>query len=87
MVRDGGDTIIQSFEPYILLSAATAPGSLQRIATHLKFSRARASDSEPFFSLTCVLHLPYFLASLGRLVHPIPPHLRFVLHQGLAGMT
>ena len=28
MVRDGGDTIIQSFEPYTLLSAATARGSL-----------------------------------------------------------
>jgi len=48
MVRDGGDTIIQSFEPYMLLSAATAPGSLQRIATHLKFSRDRASHSGPF---------------------------------------
>ena len=28
MLRDGGDTTIQSFEPYMLLSAATAPGSL-----------------------------------------------------------
>src|SRR6058998_2109757 len=27
------------------------------------------TSPEPFFSLTCVLHLPYFLASLGRLVH------------------
>jgi len=48
MVRDGGDTTIQSFKPYMLLSAATAPGSLQRIATHLKFSRDRASHSGPF---------------------------------------
>ncbi len=30
MLRDGGDTTIQSFEPYMLLSAATAPGSLVR---------------------------------------------------------
>jgi hypothetical protein len=28
MPRDGGDTTIQSFEPYMLLSAATASGSL-----------------------------------------------------------
>ena len=28
MLRDGGDTTIQSFEPYMLLSGATAPGSL-----------------------------------------------------------
>ena len=28
MVRDGGNTTIQSFEPYMLLSAATSPGSL-----------------------------------------------------------
>jgi len=28
MLRDGGDTTIQAFEPYMLLSAATAPGSL-----------------------------------------------------------
>jgi len=35
----------------MLLSAATAPGSLQRIATHLEFSPDRASHSEPFFLL------------------------------------
>src|SRR5262249_35456604 len=28
MLRDGGDSLIQPFEPYMLLSAATAPGSL-----------------------------------------------------------
>jgi pimeloyl-ACP methyl ester carboxylesterase len=28
MVRDAGDTIITPFEPYVLLSAATSPGSL-----------------------------------------------------------
>src|ERR1700736_1827643 len=28
MVRDAGDTIIAPFEPYVLLSAATSPGSL-----------------------------------------------------------
>ena len=28
MVRDAGDAIVQAFEPYMLLSAATSPGSL-----------------------------------------------------------
>jgi hypothetical protein len=28
MVRDAGDAIVQAFEPYMLLAAATSPGSL-----------------------------------------------------------
>jgi hypothetical protein len=28
MVRDAGDIIVTPFEPYILLAAATSPGSL-----------------------------------------------------------
>jgi hypothetical protein len=28
MVRDAGDATVQAFEPYMLLAAATSPGSL-----------------------------------------------------------
>ena len=35
MLRDGGDSTIQPFEPYMLLAAATAPGSLVPIINYV----------------------------------------------------
>ena len=49
MVRDAGDAIVQSFEPYMLLSAATSPGSLVPSAKLVVLPNPRGPSPQAHF--------------------------------------
>jgi hypothetical protein len=50
MVRDEGDSIIQPFEPYMLLSAATTPGSLVPAIKYVTLSNKARGPAEHTFA-------------------------------------
>jgi hypothetical protein len=48
MVRDAGDAIIATFEPYALLSAATSPGSLVPSIEYVLIENPKDPNPAPY---------------------------------------